>query len=491
MIHNMTLKNLLKFAMIGVLGICGSSLVSCSDDDEEQNWVDLRYNAQDSYTLAAINPETVSFQVKSTDPWKVYNLHEGWCTIDPATGDNPEEIYNVSVKYADNNQLDDRIDSLIIQSDYWIGKWVKIIQKGTAFLNLVNHEGILLDKVANASGSFLVKSNQDWSAKVTKGDSWLTLTEGATGKLDGEVKFSAQENKGAKRYATITVYDRHGVERAVAEITQDGVQLDAETLLIKTDYTAKEYLLHVVSNAEWTAVKDDPDADWYSFESTELNGTTDLKIILQENKSSAVRKTTFTIESKAIPGVESVKSTIVLKQSNNAVPEIHQLDAGEIARWTVNGTAPVIVDGDNASFTAKAGNSRMYRDKFGPGLYEFKINSWTETAHSVIFVCYAANEIRFHMDAKSGTTDMSTSPWLDIPNVKFDATQSHILGLDIVVDSETNKLDITYLLDGKPLYVLNDYVDSSETATIYMGANQTGTVVYDYWSYTAPINWGE
>lgn len=491
MINYMTLKNLFKFAMIMVWCISISLIISCSDNDERQNWVDLRYNVQDSYMLDAINPAPLSFQVKSTDPWKVYNLHEGWCSIDPLTGDDPEQIFNVTVKYSDNNQLDDRSDSLIIQSDYWIGKWVKIIQKGTAFLNLENFEDILLEKVSNASGFFFVKSNQDWSAKVTKGENWLTLTEGATGKLNGKIKFSAQENKGAKRYATITVYDRHGVERASAEVIQDGVQLDAETLLIKTDYAPKEYFLHVLSNSEWMVVKDDQDADWYSFESTEHSGTTDLKILIQENKSSAVRKTTFTIKSKAMPGVESVKSTIVLKQSNKSVPEIHQLDANEIAKWTVNGTAPVIVDGDNASFDAKGGNSRIYRDKFGPGLYQFKINSWTETAHSIIFVCYKSNEIRFHMNAKNGTTDMSTSPWLDISNVKFDPTQSHILGLDIVVNSETNKLDITYLLDGKPLHVLKDYVDSSETATIYMGANQTGTVVYDYWSYTPQINWGK
>lgn len=44
---------------------------------------------------------------------------------------------------------------------------------------------------------------------------------------------------------------------------------------------------------------------------------------------------------------------------------------------------------------------------------------------------------------------MSTAPWTDIPNVKFDASKSHILGLDIVVDDETDKLDITFLLDGK------------------------------------------
>lgn len=95
------------------------------------------------------------------------------------------------------------------------------------------------------------------------------------------------------------------------------------------------------------------------------------------------------------------------------------------------------------------------------------------------------------MNAKNGTTDMSTAPWTDIPNVKFDASKSHILGLDIVVDDETDKLDITFLLDGKKLHTLNDYVSSAETATIYVGANQTGTAIYDYWSYTEPINWGE
>ena len=96
--NNMKLIKLFQFAIIGFLGICSSFFISCSDDDEQMKWVDLRYNVPDEYTLTAIDPEPVVLQVKSTAPWKVYNLHEGWCTINPATGDNTQKIYNVTVQ---------------------------------------------------------------------------------------------------------------------------------------------------------------------------------------------------------------------------------------------------------------------------------------------------------------------------------------------------------------------------------------------------------
>lgn len=48
------------------------SLLQSCDDSEAEKWVDLRYRVEDSYLVEAKNPEPVSFQVKSTDPWEVF-----------------------------------------------------------------------------------------------------------------------------------------------------------------------------------------------------------------------------------------------------------------------------------------------------------------------------------------------------------------------------------------------------------------------------------
>ena len=74
--------------------------VACQDD-EPQKWVDLRYKAEDAYILEATAPSPIRLQVKSTDPWRVYGLHDDWCTITPAEGTSGE-IFDVEVCYSDN-----------------------------------------------------------------------------------------------------------------------------------------------------------------------------------------------------------------------------------------------------------------------------------------------------------------------------------------------------------------------------------------------------
>ena len=159
------------------LGILGVS--SCEKPKEEINWVDLRYKVQDEYTIKATDPEPIRFQVKSTDPWKVYSYHEDWCTITPSEGDDPEKTYTVEVQYSGNASLDDRIDTLVIQSDYWIGKWVTVLQKGTAYLRVSETEETLLPKEAGEH-TFTIESNQNWSAKITEGGEWLSMTGSAS-----------------------------------------------------------------------------------------------------------------------------------------------------------------------------------------------------------------------------------------------------------------------------------------------------------------------
>ena len=114
--------------LLGTLILISSWSVQSCKDDEPIKWVDLRYKAADSYTIAASGKETVSIQVKSTDPWIVYSNHSDWCTISPNQGE-ANELYDVQITYTPNTSLDDRTDTVTIKSDYWIGKEVSIIQK--------------------------------------------------------------------------------------------------------------------------------------------------------------------------------------------------------------------------------------------------------------------------------------------------------------------------------------------------------------------------
>ena len=117
----------------------------------------------------------------STDPWTVTSAHPDWCIISEEEGDasDPELVHEgkaeatvIRVQYYDNTFLDDREDKITIQSDYWTGKVITVRQKGSAFL--VVSEDDLDQEVTKAGGDHFIhiKSNQDWSAKVTDGD-WV------------------------------------------------------------------------------------------------------------------------------------------------------------------------------------------------------------------------------------------------------------------------------------------------------------------------------
>ena len=114
-----------KIAFLG-LGLftllAAAPMLQGCDDDEKQKAVDLRYRVNDSYLLPASGTTdelSVTFQVKSTDPWEIFGENKGdWYTISPTTGDNPEQTYDVTIKCEENTNLDDRIEVINIKSDY-------------------------------------------------------------------------------------------------------------------------------------------------------------------------------------------------------------------------------------------------------------------------------------------------------------------------------------------------------------------------------------
>lgn len=165
-----------------------SALCGCGQKAETpQKWVDLRYRVDDSYELPARGAQPFTMVISSTDPWTVTSAHPDWCIIDNEEGEasaaddillGKGEKTTVRVKYYDNTELDDRIDKIMIRSDYWLGKTVTVYQKGIAYLSIPDEEQEITVSKFGGEYSFSIQSNQDWSAKVTEGD-WITITEAA------------------------------------------------------------------------------------------------------------------------------------------------------------------------------------------------------------------------------------------------------------------------------------------------------------------------
>ena len=490
-----------------------SGLGGCQEKEEgPMKWVDLRYRAEDSYSLPWESPEAFSFLVKSTDPWTVRSYNPDWCTITPAEGEgNPAiadaETYTVSVQYKDNAQLDDRVDTLEIKSDYWVGKLITVYQKGNAYLDVKDEEQNL--EIAKTGGelTFAVKANQDWSAKVIEGGDWLSVKSGATGSLDGSVSLTVGENTGEKRYGAVSVIDRHGEERVVVKVTQDGVQLDPATFEIRAAYNQGVYELDVVSNASWKIEKTDDKAQWFTIENPENTGEATVRIVMNDNGGTSIRKTSLKITTIAEPGEPVVTREIVLKQAYLQIPQRTIFDDSELSYWRADkGVTPVYLGEQGTYFEATTSGSvyaRLYRSDMPMGTHTYRWHSFSPEVRVRLWWTFGNNnEIKYNLRADgdgNGYTEISTSPSgpdADFVNVEgIDMTIPHEMTVKFT-PSEVNEgyCHVQFILDGVEFQSFETGDGAVMECTwqkeigIYFGC-YTGNAICEWYEYTEPFSW--
>ncbi len=476
-----------------LVAVSSLSIQSCKDDEQEK-WVDLRYKAEDSYTIAADGSEPINIQVKSTEPWTVYSEHGDWCSISPATGD-AGEIYDVVIRYQPNTGLDERTDKIIIQSDYWMGKEVVVIQKGIAYLRIEGYENaeepIELGK-AETLLPLTVKANQKWSATVTKGGEWLSIPGDKTGNLDGTVQLKATENKGEQRTGEVVFYDRHDQAAITLTCIQEGIVLNPEASTLKVAYGTTTVELPVTSNGEWMVEKENADDVWYSFDQTDYSGDGIISIrILQQNDGAAVRTSKFKVRNKAGVGDEPIEKVVTLKLGYQVEAQRNTFAAGD---WQVTAGEPVFANGE-VTFTPAGGNCRISREGMKPGYYTFHIKDSDPDAKCQLYFLYGTIEVRWMLfkgggdNARCGTSDAG------VEQIKFDDTKKgYTIGMNLLPGTASGSMNLEWTLDGQLLKNMPNYtgVSYGTNAQVILGVTPAGgTATYDWWEYTAPVDWGE
>lgn len=463
-----------------------SSLLQSCKEDEAMKWVDLRYRVEDSYLVEAKAPETITFKVKSTDPWVVFGKSD-WYTISPDQGE-PGETYTVTITCKENTNLDDRIDTLIIKSDYWIGKRFTVMQRGIAYLTVADTD-FLLNKDEDQK-SFKVLSNQKWTAKITDGDSWLSIVSGESGEINGEVKVKSSVNTGEQRTGKVTIYDRHGVACQVVNCIQDGVMLmpaiPENGKWFVTYEQAQTLEIPVEANSEWTASKENEDDDWFTIRKTSFNGSDKLLIDLSEHKGAQVRTGIITLSSKAEDGATPVVKQIKFKQANPQTPVVTEVNQ------TINGTY----------YGAK---------KLAPGLYNIYLGPVSATEFQM-FVLWGDYELRYWII--NGVTDLSTRPWCaDVFSERgdcrkpVDTAKSNVLSINISesVDEKGQSWIYTeWILNHSSIvsaisdgFDKNGYSDTwkapwsvaKDGGTLYIKTNGPAQLIK--YEYIAPLVWGD
>lgn len=471
------------FALLSVFPL----LQSCKDEDESTKWVDLRYRVEDSYLLEAKNPESISFQVKSTDPWEVLGT-QNWYSVSPDRGEAGQTA-TVTITCTENTHLDDRIDTISIKSDYWTGKRFVLTQKGVAFLDVAETDFILSKDVDQKA--FKVLSNQKWTAKVTEGDNWLSIVSGESGEINGEVVVKSIANTGEQRIGKVAILDRHGIVRQMVNCVQDGVMLSPavpENGKWFAIYEKAQTLeVQVEANAEWIASKVNEEDDWFTIKKTTFNGSDKLIIEVSAHNGSSVRTGIINLASKAAEGTTPVVKQVKFKQANPQTPDVKTLNQ------LING-----------SYYGPNG--------LAPGLYNFYVSSMSAKKFSLFFI-WGDYELRYRVyDSK---TMLSTRPWCaDVFDERgncikpVDTSKMNILSFDIKesIDSKGRSWIYTeWILNGVSIVsAISDGVDAGgyddtwkapwSVATqggTFLITTAEGSAILDKYEYIAPLVWGE
>lgn len=510
-----------KFKLSGMVALIAlwtfaGALSGCSDSEPMKS-VDLRFRVEeeDLAVRAYANPEPIVIQVKSTDPWKVFgeNAEAGWYTISPASGE-AGETYDVTITFQENTGLDDREDTITIQSDYWIGKQFLIKQKGTAFLTA---EDVSVSK-DGGTGRIAVQSNQKWSAAVTEGEEWLSIASGKSGERSGEILLEITPNTGEQRVGDITIYDRYERPEWIAHCTEAGVVLTPATpdpLEWAPEYSypwfmvldkAQTLNVDVESNTRWTAEKENPKDDWFDITSGAVaEGDGAVAISVTENTTSSVRVGVVRLSTVAEAGATPVVKTIEFRQANSQTP---------------------VVMGENI---ITADNMELARDQ-QPGRYDFDIAAGSIRRRTDVGA--TANGVSFDWaGAQEGQTTPGRASWWFNAFDTGDATQvlswvatfaysnrvnrwtgsarqaikiadPHTISLafyEYKAEDGISYLYVEWYLDGKFLAsdITNDgtgwmmYYDNivaSGGARLY---TRLGGFTITKWQYTPAIDWGE
>ncbi|WP_291593395.1 BACON domain-containing protein [Bacteroides sp.] len=463
-------------------------------EEEKMEFVDLRYEVADHYEISASNPAPIIFKVKSTKQWNVFSKHAPeWSTITPETGE-PDQGFEVSVKYKNNVELDDRIDTIVIKSDYWVGKEVSVLQKGTAYLTLegLPADGELIPEEGGRA-NFTIKSNQSWSVKVEKGSEWLSLLSAPSGSMNGDIQVIASPNKGERRSAEVAFYDRKNKLATTAVLTQNGILLDVPSLEIQIPYGKPEWAIEVTSNTDWEIAKDEN--TWYSFkdEQTDYSGNQTVYLKLDENESQFVRSAYVEIKSKGDAGQTPVIRRICIKQGYLPAPVLHEFNASERPNWEfVNGSLEF-----NNGVTLIGAAPRMMQRSITLGKYEFTVKSMDTGSLLRIFFVNGSTEIRCHLNAATKTTVFSTAPYsplngLPAAKTAFDPTKENTVGVELSANSDGFLL-IRWTLNGE---FLCEQIANHEKFILYFNqplniiidANP-GNVTLKSWQYSPLMDW--
>ena len=468
---------------------------------------DSRYTPESStYAIESTKPAPIALVVKSSKPWSIRSTHPTWCTIDVENGQavadslvhlGKGENAKISIQYYDNVKLDDRLDTLILFSDYWVGKKIIVNQKGTAYLD-VDDKSVEMAK-DGSDVSFNILSNQDWSVEVVqgKGDDWLSITSGASGNGNGTVTLHGLDNGGEVREGFVRVFDRNGAkQRWQVMVTQAGIQLVPAGAIDMGDneyevrgyYDQQDIVFAVESNAEWTATKKKDSDTWFSFADADpsYDGNHNLGIKLtQYNGTDAdgIREAIIVLKTKPTAAGVYVSKEVKIRQAYKPQPTTYTMNSDEMKEgWEQDTSYPGTVvykeDLGGLEFASKARIRARSARRGVVGTYNLYWSHISADVNVRAWFCYSgSDEIKLNFDyagskAKVELNNGSAGPAPSLSSLAINPAQTSRVMSFTCLPIEDDYVQVIFKAD-------NDVVTTFNTSKTVLEVCKWGTALYN------------
>lgn len=474
-------------------------LCACQEDEEKMKYVDLRYNPKTDYLFSAEAVEKYTFQVKSTDVWRVYGKSD-WCIITPDEGE-PGKKYDVSVSCLENTNLDDRKDTVTVQSDHWVGTKFVVFQKGTAYLNAAAEDGGERVVITKEGGTkkINIEANQKWKAQIPEGITWLTI-ENEEGEGDGTINLTvSEENLGEQRECFVAILDRHGKKNPDVgiQVVQEGVLLVPDITYSRVKEKGETLTVQVESNAAWTVEKGDLKDDWYDLPVEEFNGNQSFDIVVRQNTGSSFRNAEIVLQTKAVEGMMPVVKKIKIRQAYKPKATKFTFAAND---WWID--AGKVDYSDGKATLSSGAEMTMTRSDVGSvlGTYSFYLSDISNNATTL--TCYVFKPWTVVMwglwsGGNTGWTKMkfeSGAPGLVSGDKEITPACPRLISMSLTTVGETVALE--WAVDDETIgtYVVRkenfDNIDLSAIGWLKLRCNG-GTCTFDYFEYAPPLDWDD
>ena len=227
-------------------------------------------------------------------------------------------------------------------------------------------------------------------------------------------------------------------------------------------------------------------AFWVSANPFTLPQGSELEITVKTDKGSMTDTRTYEKDLNFVAGTVN-KASFDFNATSSLSGKHYFNEEGSI--WKTGRGAPVINEDGSVTFNIQ---DRLIAENMPLGRYTFSIRH-TETAYSEIYFVFPndgpANEIRYHMNAGTKMTDVSTTPWYAKTNVAFDPSSANLATLE-VTEAADGSLAVKWILNGTEFSSLGSTYNiqgarPDNPFSIYIGMQSgEGTVTYEWYEYT-------